>query len=123
MSKKIMVVDDSPNIRKAIKLVLESEGFEVETARDGPECLKKLKQNCPDLILLDIIMPRNGVHVLKDIMKLGLKSKVAMLTVVGRNSTVEECRRLGAEDFIAKPFDNRELVRRVKQLVGEKTRG
>jgi len=119
MKKRIMIADDSRSIVKAVKKVLETEGFEVITAYSGEDCLTKLKKEKPDLILLDILMSLSGVEVLKSIMKLNPKANVIMLTVMGEEPVIKECRRLGAKDFITKPFDNKELVQRVKQALGE----
>lgn len=115
MKKKIMVVDDSREIAKVIQKILESENFAVKTAYSGAECLDKLKKETPDLILLDIMMPgMGGISVLREVMKRDPKAKVVMLTVVGQVSQINECSKLGAKDFITKPFDNKDLIRRVK---------
>lgn len=117
--KKIMLVDDSHYIVKIIGMVLESEGFEIITTYSGKECLNKLKEK-PDLILLDILMPEmSGTDVLKTVMKKDPKAKVVMLSVMGQEPIMTECKRLGAKDFIMKPFDNVDLVRRVKKVIGE----
>ncbi len=118
MKKKIMVVDDAREIVKAIQIILESENFAVATAYSGAECLDKLKKETPDLILLDIMMPgMGGVSVLREVMKRDPKAKVVMLTVVGQVSQINECSKLGAKDFITKPFDNKDLIRRVKWIL------
>jgi len=116
--KKIMVVDDDPHICKAIKLALESEGFVVETAQSWPECSSKLKKGKPDLILLDILMPgTSGILILRSIRKTYPDVKVAMLTVVNKDSFAKQAKELGASDYIVKPFDNEELIRRVKRML------
>ncbi|MFQ6129923.1 MAG: response regulator transcription factor [Candidatus Hadarchaeaceae archaeon] len=118
MKKKIMVVDDSREIVKVIQKILESENFAVTTAYSGAECLNKLKKEAPDLILLDLLMPgMGGINVLRELMRRDPKAKVVMLTVMGQVSIVNECSQLGAKDFITKPFDNEDLIRRVKWIL------
>lgn len=117
--KKIMVVDDSHYTVKILKMMLETENFEVSTAYSGKECLDKLKEK-PDLILLDILMPEiGGIDVLRGIMKSDPQAKVIMLTVMGQKPITEECKKVGAKDFIMKPCDSEELIRRIKKIVGE----
>jgi DNA-binding response OmpR family regulator len=118
MIKKVMVVDDSRPIVKAVKILLESEKFEVVPAYSGEECLSNMKKEKPDLILLDILMPMNGVDVLRAV-KSTSKAKVIMLSVVGQEKVIRDCERMGAADYITKPFDNKDLVRRVKKLLNE----
>ena len=119
MSKKIMIVDDEPDTVDLVKLVLETEGFEVMTAYSGRECLEKMALEKPDAVLLDIMMPEmDGWEVLKKIRAKYGKLPVAMLTV--RNQDID--RMLGlhvlkADDYITKPFGRKELVERVKKLV------
>jgi len=115
MSKKILVLDDDPHIRKAVKLLLEAEGFKVGTAGDWQECLEKLDKDKPDLILLDILMPTIvGISALRLLRKSLPQVKVIMLSVLGSKIYKQLSSELGAVDFITKPFDNQDLVRRVK---------
>ncbi len=118
MPKRILVIDDDSHLCKVIKLILTGEGFEVETAQTWRECVDKLKEN-PDLILLDILMPTiSGIVALRSIKELNPKAKVMMVSVISQKSVVQLCKELGAVDFITKPFDNRNLIRRVRQAVG-----
>jgi DNA-binding response OmpR family regulator len=119
MSKKVLVVDDEPHIREAIKFVLESEGFDVELAGDPNECYKKLEEENPDLVLLDIVMPTSGIDLLKNIKNSHPTTKVAMLTVVGSKFFRDQCEEMGAVDFITKPFKNEDLVQRVKCAIDQ----
>jgi two-component system alkaline phosphatase synthesis response regulator PhoP len=123
MVKKIMIVDDEENIVDLIKAIFEQEGFEVGSASTGKECLEELKKVKPDLILMDIMMPgMTGKEAIKKIRE-NPKTKdikivfltVARLSEVGK----EELKNLRVLDYITKPFDNADLVRRVKKLVGE----
>jgi len=119
MSKKIMVVDDEPDTVDLVKLVLETEGFEVMTAYSGRECLMKLEKEEPDAVLLDIMMPEmDGWEVFKKIREKYNKLPVAMLTV--RNQDIDKMlglHVLKADDYITKPFGRKELVERVKKMV------
>jgi two-component system alkaline phosphatase synthesis response regulator PhoP len=118
MTKTIMVVDDEPDIRSTVKTVLEQKGYKVITAISGDDCLKQLSKEKPDLILMDVMMPgtptREVVKKIKDI-------KVSFLSVV-RTSEAEKEELLKQDniiDFIQKPFDIAELLKRVKKIVGE----
>lgn len=118
MQKKIMIVDDEPDIRTPIEEVLERNGYKVVTAVSADDCLKKvLAGEKPDLILMDIVMP--GTPVGKIIPKLG-KIKIAYLSVV-RVSEAERkdlMKNKNIVDIIQKPFELRELIKIVKKLAG-----
>ena len=116
MAKKIMVVDDEPDVRATVKTVLEKNGYKVVTAVDGDDCLKKLKDEKPDLILLDIMMPGTPV---RDVILKVKGTKIAYLSVV-RTSEAEKEDLMKAKnivDFIQKPFDVKGLLKRVKKIV------
>lgn len=118
MTKKILVVDDEEDIRKSVSFILKKNGFEVETAVNGDDALKKINKSKPDLVLLDIMMP--GTPTKEVVPK--IKAKVAYLSVV-RTSEAEKEELLKTKnvvDFIQKPFDIEELVKRVKKLTGVK---
>ena len=117
MAKTILVVDDEADNRTTVKTVLEKEGYKVETAISGDDCLKKLKTIKPELILMDIMMPGTPV---KDIIPKIKGSKIAYLSVV-RTSEAEKEDLMGSKnivDFIQKPFDINELIQKVKKIVG-----
>ncbi len=120
MSKKIMVVDDEPHICEAVKINLEAEGFKVLTASSGQECLDMLKNESVDLILMDFFMPEmNGRELCSKIRK---DPKLASLPVVFLTVAQfggigkEKLRKLNIADYIAKPFDNSDLIRMVKKI-------
>ena len=116
--KKIMVVDDEPDIRTPVKEVLERNGYEVVTAVNADDCLRKVQAGGkPDLILMDIMMP--GTPVIKIIPKLG-RIKIAYLSVVGISESEKKdlMKNKNIADIIQKPFELKELVERVKKLVG-----
>lgn len=120
MPKRIMIVDDEPHICEAVKITLEAEGFKVLTALNGPECLEKLKSESVDMLLIDFFMPEmNGRELCAKIRKEPrlMSLPVAFLTVaqfggIGR----EKLRKLNVADYISKPFDNEDLVKRVKRI-------
>lgn len=114
--KTIMVVDDEKDVRDTVRTVLEKGGYNVITAVDGEDCLKKLKASKPALILLDIMMPGTPV---KDVVKKIKGPKIAYLSVV-RTSEAEKEELLSSgkiAEFIQKPFDVQDLLKRVKRLV------
>ncbi len=114
MTRKILVVDDEDSIVKIIKYNLEKEGFDVLTACDGEEGYKLASEKKPDLILLDIMMPKmDGYEVCKKIRE---KSSVPIIMLTARAEEVDKVvgLELGADDYVTKPFGNRELIARVK---------
>jgi len=118
---KIMVVDDEENLLVLVKAILEQEGYEVITAENGKECLEKLKQVKPDLILMDMMMPgMTGKETLEKIRSdpKTKNLKVAFLTVA-RLSEVgkKDLKSMGVIDYITKPFNNTDLVNRVKKAL------
>jgi DNA-binding response OmpR family regulator len=106
MSHKILVVDDEPNISKAIKYILEKEGYEVIDAASGTEALIKIKQFKPALVLLDMMMPGlSGLETLKCIKTLFKDVAVVMVTAVRDEKDAQETLTSGAYDYITKPID------------------
>lgn len=114
MDKKILVVDDEKSIADILKFNLEKEGFMVEVAYDGEEAVEKVFKTSPDLVLLDIMLPKkDGFQVLKEIRK-ELKIPVLMLTAKEEEVDKVLGLELGADDYVTKPFSMRELMARVK---------
>lgn len=114
MDKKILVVDDEKSIADIVKFNLEKEGFMVEVAYDGEEAVEKVFKTSPDLVLLDIMLPKkDGFQVLKEIRK-ELKIPVLMLTAKEEEVDKVLGLELGADDYVTKPFSMRELMARVK---------
>lgn len=121
MSKyRVMVIDDEPDIVKLVKISLEMANFEVIEAFSGREALEKAQQTVPDLFLLDIMMPEmNGYEVCRQ-----LKSQertrnvpVVMLTAKGQKGDAEQGLKVGAEDYIIKPFDPYELGEQIHEML------
>lgn len=117
-----MVVDDTRNIVKTVKMVLELKNFDVVPAYGGKECLDKLEKEKPDLVLLDVLMPgMDGWGTFKRIKKVNKDQKVIFFTVVEAPPQVRNNigGARGPIDYITKPFDNEDLVRRVRLALGE----
>lgn len=103
---KILIVDDEVEIQKILSKILVREGYVVQTAGDGLEALKIIRKMKPDIILLDIMMPKlDGIETLKRIKALSRDMIVMMITAYGGIKTAREAMRFGAYDYITKPFD------------------
>ncbi len=114
---KILVVDDDLNICEVLKLYLEKEGYEVKTANEGTEAISAFKIYEPDLVLLDIMLPRkDGWQVCREIREMASKP-VIMITAKGEVFDKVLGLELGADDFIVKPFDMKEVSARVKAVL------
>ncbi|MFA5141568.1 MAG: response regulator [Candidatus Woesearchaeota archaeon] len=120
-SKLILVVDDEPDIREAVKDVLKDSGFEVQTANDGKDCLTKLKKCEPSLILLDVLMPGLTTReIVEKINKSHPLLPIILLTVVKLSeATKMKIFDGNISDYIEKPFDNQDLVKRIKKAMSK----
>ena len=109
--EKIMVVDDEPSIRKYLRTLLEVDGFEVETLPNGKEALKRIGEGeRPDFIILDVLMPEiDGLETLRQLMQIDRSLNIIMLSCANEVNTVVEAIRLGALDYLTKPFEKVEL--------------
>ncbi len=107
VKEKILVVDDEPSIRKYLQTLLEVDGFDVETVSSGKEALGKISAGeRPDFIILDVLMPEmNGLDTLKELMQLDRSLNVIMLSCSNEVGTVVEAIRIGAHDYLTKPFE------------------
>ena len=126
MAAEILIVDDAPNIVLSLEFLMKKEGFSVRSVADGDEALKAVADKKPDLILLDVMMPkRNGYEVCETIRANPLWQgiRIIMLTAKGRNVEQEKGLALGADEYVTKPFATRELVLKVKELLGLPTEG
>ena len=120
MSERILVVDDDPDILQVVKINLELEGYDVDTAEDGREAVDKAMVDPPQLILLDIMMPRmDGLTALRRIRAHGTTGNTSVILLTARGFPEDRVRglELGADDYITKPFDISELVARVKAVL------
>ena len=117
MDTKILVVDDDPNISDLLKIYFENEGYEVKTVGDGAEGINYFKMYEPDLVLLDIMLPKkDGWQVCREIREISSKP-VIMITAKGEVFDKVLGLELGADDFVVKPFDMKELSARVKAVL------
>ena len=116
-NEKILVVDDDTNICELLRLYLTKEGYQVTVANDGEEGLEKFNQVKPDMVLLDVMMPgMDGWQVLKAVRK---SSNIPIIMVTARDETFDKVLglELGADDYITKPFDSKEMAARVKAVL------
>ena len=114
MAEKILVVDDERPIAEIIKYNLKKEGFEVETVYDGEEAIKAIHRMKPDLVVLDVMLPKkNGFEILREV-RMEYIMPILMLTAKEEEQDRITGLELGADDYIVKPFSNKELVARVK---------
>ena len=113
--KKVLVVDDEPRILKFLSLKLAASGFDVTAADNGLQALEQTKKVNPDIILMDIIMPgMDGVETLRQLRK---TCHCPVIMFSAREHDFEEIRKLGADDYIRKPFDPEEVVAKLHQVL------
>lgn len=120
MAKKILIVDDEPNIVISLEFLMKKEGFEVAVANDGDEALAMVASTNPDLLLLDVMMPKkSGFEVCEalraDPGRAGLK--IIMLTAKGRDTEMAKGLAIGADAYVTKPFSTKDLVNKVKEIL------
>jgi len=127
MAQKILIVDDDPDLVEAVSIILESKGYEVVTAYDGVEGLKKARTEKPDLIVLDVMMPnKDGYEVCKELKADDTYRSIPILlltAVVSNIPTSKYTQQMGmeteADDYVDKPVEPDELVRRVEVLIAK----
>jgi len=120
MPKRILVVDDEPNIVLSLEFLMKQAQYEVRTAEDGERAIRVLEQHPPDLILLDVNMPRRTGYEVCEVVRANPQWKnirIIMLTAKGRDIEREKGLALGADDYITKPFSTQEVVDKVKELL------
>jgi two-component system, OmpR family, alkaline phosphatase synthesis response regulator PhoP len=118
MSKRILLVEDEPGLVLTLTDRLANEGFAVETARDGEAGLRRATGESFDLIILDVMLPRkNGFDVCRDLRQQGVETPVIMLTARGQVVDKVVGLKLGADDYVTKPFEMMELLARIEALL------
>ncbi len=116
---KMLCVDDNADLRGSLADQFKMENFDVDTAEDGDIAVEKIKKNHYDIILLDVKMPRmDGMTVLKEMKTLNKNPHVIMLSAVNDVPTAMECVKLGAKDYISKPYEPEELLHVVIKVLG-----
>ncbi len=120
MNKKVLIADDEQNIVISLEFLMKREGFEVLVASDGDEAIRRIRADQPDLVLLDVMMPKkSGFEVCQEVKAdpaLG-GVRILMLTAKGRDTEVAKGLALGADAYMTKPFSTRELVDKVRSLL------
>ncbi|MDH3473636.1 MAG: response regulator [Rhodospirillales bacterium] len=119
MTRSVLIVDDEPNIVLSLEVLMSRAGFDVRVARDGEAALTAMEEKVPDLVLLDVMMPKRDGYDICQMIRTKPEWKdvrVIMLTARGREVEREKGIALGADDYITKPFSTRELVEQVRKL-------
>lgn len=119
MPGKVLIVDDEPNIVISLQFLMRKNGFTTSVARDGDEALLEVERFRPDLVLLDVMMPRrDGYEVCQKLRSSGwTELKIVMLTAKGRETEMTKGLTVGADAYVTKPFSTAELVETVKALL------
>lgn len=123
MGHKILIADDEPNIVVSLEFVLGREGFTVAVARDGDEALAQALSFRPDVILLDVMMPKKSGYEVCEALRADPAMAgmvIVMLTAKGRDAEVARGLAIGADAYITKPFSNKDLLARIAALLEEK---
>ncbi|MGD8328562.1 MAG: response regulator transcription factor [Acidobacteriota bacterium] len=118
MTKRILLVEDEPGLQLTLSDRLRNEGYEVDTAGDGDSGYERARDEDYDLIILDIMLPgKNGLDVCRDLRQEGVATPILMLTARGQVADKVVGLKLGADDYLTKPFENIELLARVEALM------
>jgi two-component system, OmpR family, alkaline phosphatase synthesis response regulator PhoP len=121
LSRSVLIVDDEPNIVRALQFLMTKAGYIVRVAHDGEQALDEIAKAAPDLVLLDAMMPkRDGFDVCQTVRAnpswAGVR--IIMLTAKGRDIEREKGMAMGADDYITKPFSTKEVVAQVEKILG-----
>lgn len=117
---KLLIVDDAPEMLKAFRDILEAHGCEVYEAENGEEALIKYAEVKPDIVLMDILMPRmDGISATKRMLQNDPQAKIIVISAVGKSGLKKECLAAGAKEFIVKPFKVKELLNSIDSRVKE----
>jgi two-component system, OmpR family, alkaline phosphatase synthesis response regulator PhoP len=122
MAQRILIADDEENIVISLEFLMKREGFEVLIARDGEQALEMIRAELPDLVLLDVMMPKkSGFEVCQEIKTdPQLRTvKILMLTAKGRETEIAKGLALGADSYVTKPFSTKDLVERVRGMLAD----
>jgi DNA-binding response OmpR family regulator len=122
MAKKVLIADDEPNIVTSLEYLMEKSGYEVMIARNGDEAIALVESFLPDVVLLDVMMPRmSGYEVCQKMRERAdwLHIKIVMLSAKGREAEVNKGLSIGADTYVTKPFSNRELIAKIDELLAD----
>jgi DNA-binding response OmpR family regulator len=115
---KILIVDDEPNILLSLEFLFKKEGYKVFIARDGEEAMDIIEESDPELVILDIMMPKvDGYEVCRYLKKNHKDVKVIFLTAKSKHQDIQKGMDLGADLYLTKPFSTKDLVSKVKTLM------
>ena len=120
MTKRVLVIEDEPDLRSTLEFNLKSENYKVTTASDGESALAEISKNIPDLILLDLMLPdMSGLEICKKIRGESFSDKVSIIMLTAKGEEVDRVVgfELGADDYVVKPFSVRELMLRVSSIL------
>jgi len=118
--KKILIIDDEPQLVESLAVRLKASDYAVQTAPDGVSGINKFKEEPPDLVILDIMMPGlSGLDVLKELKQLNSSLPVIMLTAYGTPQSAIEALHLGAYDHLSKPFNTATLLEMIKKAISD----
>ncbi|MEL6915532.1 MAG: response regulator [Pseudomonadota bacterium] len=119
--KRVLLIEDEPNILEAVRFILSRDGWAVDTHSDGATALAALERRMPDIVILDAMLPnRSGFEILRDLREQPSTAKlpVLMLTARGQAKDRERAEEAGVSDYMTKPFSNAEVLKRVRSLTG-----
>ena len=119
MGRSVLIVDDDPAIRKVLSTTLELEGYDVQIAVDGEEALVRIGELVPDLMILDVMMPKlNGFDVLERLRAEEVTSKIPVILLTARSSQEDQWEgwRRGVDYYMTKPFDVEDLIRFIEYV-------
>ena len=121
LRKKILIVDDEPDYVDILKMRLEAEGFEVESASDGRGGIIRAVEGHPDLLLLDVLMPElSGYGVIMELRRIEATKSIPVIVLTGRRGVQDLFEVEGVSDYLIKPFDFDDLLLRIKRALGNK---
>ncbi len=115
--KTILVADDEEQLALAVKIRLQSKGYQVTTAKDGQQALQLIEQQRPDLVILDVLMPvKDGYSTLRDLNAKYGRGKIAVIVLTARDRMKDLFELEGIEDYVIKPFDHDDLLLRIERV-------
>lgn len=118
MVKHVLIVEDEPNIIESLSFLLDRAGFTVASERDGAMAMDRVRAQCPELVILDVMLPnRSGFDILRDIRALSNSPRVLMLTAKGQARDRQTAEEIGVDIFMTKPFSNTEIIAAVRGLL------